>query len=491
MINFNGIKGYKQIQKRVLDLQKEANEFAKENENISASVQIQNNSDSCKKIHLGEGVKLFAKGIVKQGKEIVSSIFKHPIKTLAVVGGTSAALMTLPLVGIPTAVGGAVMALGFAGLAAIKSAKHAIQFVKNNKAGSYDKARENLEQLGGDSVDLALSAPFVPKAIKEVKKFAKYGKVGLNTTAIKSLINERGLKAKWQVLKDANKEASRVMNYNQAAEAELAKLEGITEAEKAAIKQYLKDYNVPREKIPEVVLDQWAKERGVSTKPSLRYQSLKKITLGYASPARCEITLNDFGDNIVQHTGNCQAERYQQIGSAKRNFAGQIKVDYKDIQTGETFSEIIDAKLIDDRNRLITVSQKCSKEARKILTTTHEREHIHQFARYYKNGVKIKDITPQAENLYRKMAVELEPLSPQQAEYYKNMARYNPKRRTTLAYIAEPAEVQARLREAQLLEQPKFQTLDKVFKTVNKMKDVAISTKDYLLNLVRAQSATA
>ena len=452
---------------------------------------VQNSITNEQKIGLGEGVGLFFKGIVKQGKDIVSAIFQHPIRTLAAVGGTTAALFALPLVGIPTAVGGAALALGFAGLATFNGAKHAIQFVKNNEAGAYDKARENLEQLGGDSVDLALSAPFVPKALKEIKNFAKYGKVAVNTQAIKSLIREKGLSAKWEVLKDANKEASRVINYNQAAEAELAKLQGITKAEKAKIKQYIKDYNVPREKIPEVVLEQWAKERGVATKPILRYQSLKKRNLGYAKGSECSITLNDFGDNIVAHTGNCNTERYQQVGKTLQNLKGdKYKVKFKDMQTGEIFDEIIDAKLVDDRNNLLKQSHKCSKEAQRILTTVHEREHIDQYARMYMNG-DLSKITPQAEKLYQQMARDIGTMTTEEAHIYRKMARYNPKRRTVLAYTAEPMEVGARAKEAELLAKPEFKALDRVFKAVNQMKEAAISTKDYILNLVRAQSAAS
>lgn len=490
MINFNVAGNYAQNKAIIEELKRQATDLGRIDFETSQNVQPKN-TGNYKKIGFGEGIKLFGKGIFKQAKDIITTIIKHPLKTLAVVGGTTAALMALPLVGIPTAVGGAAMAVGFAGLAAINGAKHTAQFIRNNKEGTYDKARENLEKLGGDSVDLALSAPFVPKAIKEIKKFAKYGEISVNTQAIKGLFREKGLKAKLNVLKDANKEASRAMNYNQATEIELAKLEGITEAEKAKIKQYIKDYNVPREKIPEVVLEQWAQERSISTKPKLRYQSLKKTTLGYATPSSCQITLNDFGENIVQHTGNCNTTRYQQIGPARRNFAGKLKVDYKDIQTGEVFSEIIDAKLVDDRTRLLNESAKCSQEAQTILTTTHEREHIHQFARFYKNGENMGTLTPEAEQLYKQMAAEMEPLTPGQTEYYRQMAHYSPKRRTTLAYIAEPMEVQARLREAELLGQQRFQTLDKVFKAVNNMKDAAISAKDYILNLIRGESAAA
>ena len=111
--------------------------------------------------------------ILNQAKGIIDSIVKHPIKTLAVIGGTSLALMLLPVIGIPTAVGGGILAIGFAGLSVGKGISHAIQFAKNNEEGTYHLARKNLEQIGEDTVDLALSVPFVPKSIIHVKNFAK------------------------------------------------------------------------------------------------------------------------------------------------------------------------------------------------------------------------------------------------------------------------------------------------------------------------------
>lgn len=49
------------------------------------------------KIGVQEGIALLGKGIVTQTKDMVASIINNPIKTLAIVGGTSAAILTLPL----------------------------------------------------------------------------------------------------------------------------------------------------------------------------------------------------------------------------------------------------------------------------------------------------------------------------------------------------------------------------------------------------------
>ena len=491
MVSLNGISG---VNVQRLSLNPQNFKVRKdEYENLFDFDKQNAELKSQKSIGLTEGIGLLFKGAGKQVKDIVSSVVEHPIKTLTVVGTTTAGLMALPLIGIPTTVGGAALALGFAGLAAINGVKHTKEFIKNNSNEEYDKARENLKQIGGDSIDLAMSAPFVPKAIKEVKNFAKYGKININTSALSEIKSAKGLKGKLSVLKNADKEAHRAINYNKTTEAEIAKLADATDIEKADIEKYIKDYNVPKEQIPKVVLEQWAKERGVATKPTVRYQSLDKNTKGYASPSECKITLNDYGDNTVKISSNCNTERYQQISPARRNFAGQYKVDFKDIETGEVFSEIIDCKLVDDRSKLLKAYKNCSQEAQQILTTTHEREHIHQFARFYANGDKAKlgNLSPKAEQLYKQMASELEPLTAQESKFYRDMARYNPKRRTMLAYIAEPMEVQARLRESELLGTKKFQTLDKVFKQVNKTAIPEIDKNAFLMNSLRAQSASA
>lgn len=442
------------------------------------------------KIGIAEGTGLLFKGVGKQVKDMVTSIFEHPIRTLAVVGGTTAALFALPLVGIPVAVGGAAMTIGFAGFAVGKGAKHAIEFAKNNSIGEYDKARENLEQIGGDTVDLALAAPFVPKALKEVNRFSKYGKIAYNTEMVSNLSKAKGFKAKFNVLKGANKEASRAVNFNEATEIELAKLNGITDAEKIRIKEYIKKYNVPKDKIPEVTLDLWAQERGISTKPGFRYQSLKnKNTMGYASPNECRITLNDFGDkNIVDVKGNVDTDRFSQLGTARiRN--NKLEFTYKDNLTGETFTETIDRSLVQDRNNLINGYKKCSKEAQQILTTTHEREHIDQFARGFKIG-ELGSVTDEARNLYTQMAREIPPMSQDEVLQTMSMMRYNPVKRTLTSYIAEPMEIGARAKEAELLNSQSFQTLDSVFKQSNTMK-TNLNTNDIALNAIRAQSAAA
>lgn len=441
-----------------------------------------------KSIGIGEGIGLLCKGFGKQVKEIVSSVVEHPLRTLGVVGATTAGLMMLPLVGIPAAVGGAGLAIGFAGLAALNGVKHTTAFLKNNKNGEYDAARKNLEQIGSDGVDLALSAPFVPKAIKEVKNFAKYGKVAINTSALSKIKSAKGLKGKLSALRNANNDALRAINYNKTTETELAKLTGISDAEKTAIKKYIKDYNVPKDKIAEVVLDQWAKETGIKAKPTLKRVPLGKSTLGSASPSNCEISINNGEKLTTRRASNVDTQRFQQI-STKLN-KSNYEFTYKDTQTGEIFTDFADKSVVEARENLLKQSKKLTKEANEILTVTHEREHIDQFAKMIASGENLR-VSPNARKLYAQMIRDMKPLTPEQIAQYKQMAHYQPAKRTLGAYIMEPGEIGARAKEAELLGQTKFKALDNVFRQTDKMIIPPTSKNIFILNALRAQSAIA
>ena len=441
------------------------------------------------KISFGEGCGLIVKGIGKQVGDMITTIFKHPAKTLLAVGGTTLGLMALPLVGIPVAVGGAALAVGFAGLAAIKGIKHASQFARNNRAGNYDEARKNLEQIGGDTVDLALSAPFVPKGIKSIKKFAKYGKVGVNHQALAELKSAKGLKGKFKSLKTTGKNAERSVNFSEVTENELSKLNGVTDAEKARIRQYIQDYNVPKEQIPEVVLEQWAKEHGISTKPKLSFVATQKNTLGSASPVNGNIVVKDTTlPDLPPSTGGQIDKSWRSVKSRLVN-PYTYEETYQNTLTGQTRIDYIDKATRDARTNLLNETRNLSPEANMIDTIVHEREHIDQFARIYKIGEKFKGCTPSAEaqTMYRQMAAEMAPMTPQEIAKYKAMANYN-KSGTLATYIMEPCEIGAREAEAKLLAKQEFRILDEVFKETAKVPPSNVKS-DLIMNAVRTQSA--
>ena len=149
--------------------------------------------NSQEKVSFKEGLKLVGKGFINKLKNMVTSIVQHPVKTIAAVGATALLISAAPLIGVASATAGAFLALGFAAYAVGKTAVDVVETVKDSKEGRYDEVRQDLEQIGGDGVDLALSLPFAPKAIKQVSRFARYGTgtVGLNTELLSNLKNCR------------------------------------------------------------------------------------------------------------------------------------------------------------------------------------------------------------------------------------------------------------------------------------------------------------
>ena len=83
------------------------------------------------------------------------------------------------------------------------------------------------------------------------------------------------------------------MNYSKTVDVEIAKLQGLTEGEAAVLKKDLLEFNVPADKVPEVVLEKWAKIKGIKTTPDIKYGPMDPTTNGFARRTDCSITLND------------------------------------------------------------------------------------------------------------------------------------------------------------------------------------------------------
>ncbi len=164
-----------------LGLQQKYNIYFSKNSNITSVIDSEIKDDSDKEIEdiddvsIKEGIKLVGSGFLNKTKDLVLSVFKQPLKTIGVVGATSLALGALPLIGITSATGASALALGFATIAVGKTVKDSINAFKHNENNNYNELRNDLKNIGGDGVDLALTLPFVPKAIKAVKDYAKFG----------------------------------------------------------------------------------------------------------------------------------------------------------------------------------------------------------------------------------------------------------------------------------------------------------------------------
>lgn len=452
-----------------------------ESQNNLAHPQLQN-----KKIGLVEGTNIFLGGVLKQTNEMVTSIIEHPLKTATVLAGTTLGFMALPLIGIPSAVGGGVLAIGFAGLAITKAVNHAIKFTKTNKEGSLDMAKLHLQQLGEDFVDVALSVPFVPKGITNIKNFVKYGKFGINKSLINELKTTNKLSDKFKIIAKADKEILRSNNFQGAVDKEIATLTNLTDVQKAQIKKELLEFNVATEKIPELVMEKYAQAKGISTKPDLKYVTMAHNVKGSAIANYCSIYLNDykpyFGKPVFDEF---KVLNHNQVGN-------EYVITYINKNTGTTIVENIDVNIYDSYIKLCQLYKKLSPEAARILTLVHEREHIHQFAQLSKmkgfDWLK-GNINERGKELYEKMFKEIPTVkmgSPEAItiESYANRAQNG----TLAAYIKQPLEIGARNIEIQALNHPTFEPLNNVFKTMttsNKQSCV----QNIMINDIRIESS--
>nr|QGT49724.1 hypothetical protein Melaina855_1110 [uncultured Candidatus Melainabacteria bacterium] len=475
MIYFNGINTTSNIY------------FKQKASNVKTYPKHTKSKDSSigNKITIEEGYGLILQGIKNQGKELISSIINHPLKTAALVSGTTLAMMALPFIGIPTAVGGGILAIGFAGFSLGKTFIHTYEFIKNNKQGKYHLARTNLEKLGEDTFDTVLSVPFAPKAITTLKNFSKFGKINFNSELILQLKQTNKLSEKFSLFKYTDKELSRSLNFQSAVENELAKLKHLSEAEKTNLHKELLDFNVTIEKLPEVVLDKWAKIRGIKTQPDIKYTSLPKNTKAIACASDCSIVLNNYKLKIPNEFSN-----YELISYIADNDNYIMK--YKDTKNGKVIIETINKNIFDSYNKLCEIHNKLSPQASKILTLIHEREHIHQFAQmtqtrgldWLKNN-----ITQRSKYLFNKMIDEMKQKIYTGNEYKRINSYFEvPKFDTPASYIKKPIEIDARASEYKAIKNSVFQTLDKIFKKINSSNNISIE-KNILINDARIESA--
>lgn len=168
-----------------------------------------------KSISWREGFSLLGQGFVNKAKDLWKTVTEHPVQSLAAVGVATGAIFAAPLVGITSAVAASALAVGFAGVAAYNGIKHGVQALKHSNDGKNNKLREDLKNLGGDGLDLALTIPFVPKGVGTLAKAFKYApKIGLNMELLSGL---RQAKSICGVLKEVTK-ANFKINYLQIAE---------------------------------------------------------------------------------------------------------------------------------------------------------------------------------------------------------------------------------------------------------------------------------
>ena len=161
--NYNSFDNYNIMKKYDTLVQR----CATQNNSASMPKQIPKQQ---KKVSFNEGCDIIFSGAKDTAVNTVKSVVQHPIKTLATMAATTAALTSLPFMGISMATGGAALVTGFGGLAIFNTAKNIFKAHKNSKNGNYDEMRKTLHDLGGNAVDLALTLPFMPKAVKHLSR---------------------------------------------------------------------------------------------------------------------------------------------------------------------------------------------------------------------------------------------------------------------------------------------------------------------------------
>lgn len=150
-----------------------------------------------KEVSFSEGLGLIATGFKDKAISTVKSIITHPVQAIGVTALTAAGIAALPLIGISATTGTAVLAIGFGAFSAFTAGKDIIKAVNHNKNKQYEELRQDLHAVGSDSLDVALSVPFVPKGIRQITKEVKYGcGIKLNSGLLNEIKNAKGISAK-------------------------------------------------------------------------------------------------------------------------------------------------------------------------------------------------------------------------------------------------------------------------------------------------------
>lgn len=425
-----------------------------------------------KKITSKEAVSIVAKGMLENIKEIGTSIIKHPVKTILSGILVSGLLMTTPLIGIPTAVAGSALTLCYLGLACNKSIKDIMNFVKNNKSENYNEARKNLKEIGKDTINIGLSLPFVPKATKTITKFTKYGKIRPNFDLTKELIQTKGIKNKFQCVKNSNIELSRRIEYQNIVDKKIKTL-NLPRKEANKLKKEILAFNVPDEKIPEVALNKYAEITGVKEKPNLEMVRFENEgTNGSANRVNCRIRINNKKGKTIVPKGSTNAPDSSKYKFLKREKVNDFYIEYyEDLETGAQISQPITQKVFDNYVKHIKRRTNCSVQANIISTTMHERRHIHQYARMFENNPsELAKLSPEIRSKYLRMISDMHTLKRGTIEELQlnDWIRGN-KGIKGLAgtYLQDPLEIDARNFQGIVDANPVFNMIDETYKKLN------------------------
>lgn len=422
------------------------------------------------KIAPKEAAKLMLYGAFSQVNGLIQETIKNPFKVILPTLGTTVAIMALPLVGIPSAAGAGALAITTASISVARLCTNLYNLGKNTKQKEYNKARENYKNIGNSTLDLALSLPFMPKAVKSIKDFAKYGKLHLNMSAIKKMKNPADI---LPTLKKANQEIYRGYDYTKIVDSKLSSF-AMSEAERAQIRKELLTFNVPEDEIMRIVTKRLAKHKGYTHYPQPEYDVLRKGVHGSYAPYYGQLKLADKTKTPLPPSVKGESIDLNRV---MPNDSRTYRCEMVNSVTGEITHEIVPKELLDDFFRLTDQNKTLSQQGRTISTVVHEFEHFDQYAKIARlKGINPK-YKPKAKRLYKhaiKTKGQISPLSPmaQEVERYASVNMANNK--NYVKYLQNSLEVGARRAQAEAINTPEFQRLESIFKELPDLKDVNI-----------------
>lgn len=231
----NSFCGSSNIKGQKLEYKKDEVSFTK---NKSAG------NDDNSKVGFLEGAKLVLGGAGNRIKDMFLYPLKHPLISAAAGIVTTATMCALPLIGISSVTGAAVLGVGFAALSTLNMAKNIKNAVKSYKENNNNELRKNLKEIGGSCVDIALSTRTFKKNIINIKNQFKYGKIGFRKDFANDFKNQKGIMKKLSSLNKSNAKINGEINKIAGIDALQKELKFSDEIKR----EYLKLYDIKDDK---------------------------------------------------------------------------------------------------------------------------------------------------------------------------------------------------------------------------------------------------
>lgn len=166
MISFNQVDLSRNIQFKSND-NNTKREFIPNSKPVSDSFETKSNNG---KFDWSEAGKNFVKGLISP----VTTMIKHPLMTVGILGATVAACALVPVMA-------PIMAVGFGAMSVYQLGKGCYNAAKLYKNGDYDNSEKAFSQIGEGTVGVALTAMGVKQSAKVAKEAKLMNELNVNT----------------------------------------------------------------------------------------------------------------------------------------------------------------------------------------------------------------------------------------------------------------------------------------------------------------------